>query len=178
MIIQLLLIIITFLPNLDPNPKATIDWRERRKLNWSDFKGNPDLSSPNAALTSTSILISYGYDKTSFTYQLKCVFHPEKSWTKVKNDLILAHEQGHFDITQIFTRKLNKELMGYKYDPANVEKDIQSIYQRIHQEQDAFQRTYDRETNFSRNAVKQEEWILKMEKELVELEQYANYPNQ
>jgi predicted secreted Zn-dependent protease len=106
------------------------------------------------------------------------VFYPHKSWTKVKTNHILAHEQGHFDISQLFTRKLYKELKAYKFRPETVDRDVQAIYQRITQEQAAYQNLYDKETNYSRNAAGQESWLQRIEKELTETAAYANYPEQ
>ncbi len=156
--------------------RDAIDWKSRRTLTWSDFKGSPLQSSPNAALTSTSILISYGYDESELTYQLKCVFYPHKSWTKVDKTYILQHEQGHFDISQLFTRRLHKALSEYKFNRGTVEKDIQVIYQRITQDQASFQQLYDKETNHSRHREKQLEWQVKIESLLNETKAFANYP--
>lgn len=155
--------------------REKINWRSRRTLNWNDFKGNPVAAAPNAALTSTSILINFGYDDQSLTYKIQCVFYPQKSWTKVQSNHILAHEQGHFDISQLFTRKLHKALSEYRFRAASVDRDVQKIYQQISQDQAAFQQLYDQETNYSRNLAEQKNWQDKIEKELEELEQYAGY---
>lgn len=159
-----------------PPEKESINWRSRRKLNWTDFKGNPVTTAPNAALTSTSILINFGYDDRSLTYQIKCVFYPQKSWTKVASSHILSHEQGHFDISQLFTRKLHQALSNYTFKAASVDKDIQKIYQQISLDQAAFQQLYDNETNYSRNPAEQKKWQEKIETELAGLEKFASYP--
>lgn len=156
----------------------SINWRNRRTLTWSDFKAAPVQTAPNAALTSTSILINYRYNDESLQFNLICVFYPHKSWTKVKTNHILAHEQGHFDISQLFTRKLYKELKAYKFKPETVDRDVQEIYQRITQEQADYQNLYDKETNYSRNAAGQESWSQRIEKELKETAAYADYPEQ
>jgi hypothetical protein len=156
--------------------KDSINWRTRRELNWTDFKATPVESAPNAALTSTSILLSYAYDKKSVTFQLKCVFHPEKSWVRVNSPHILAHEQGHFDISQLFTRKLFKSLSEYDFKPGSVDKDVKTIYQQVATEQSAYQELYDQETNYSRNKEVQLSWQEKIETELRAAEKYATYP--
>ena len=156
--------------------KESINWRQRRQLQWGDFKGQPVASAPNAALTSTSILISFGYDRNSLTYNLQCVFYPEKSWTKVKSIRILAHEQGHFDISQLFTRKLHKALSEYQFTESSVDRDVMEIYQKIGTQQAAYQQRYDKETNFSRDASQQLVWQEKIEAELKALSKFAAYP--
>lgn len=159
------------------NPTADpVNWRERRQLNWTDFKAAPIETAPNAALTSTSILIGYRYNDHSLDFELNCVFYPHRSWTKVNTKHILNHEQGHFDICQLYTRKLYKELKAYNFKSATAEADIKKVYQRISQEQAAFQQLYDKETNYSRNVEGQTIWIKKIEDELDRLKEYANYP--
>jgi hypothetical protein len=69
-------------------------------------------------------------------------------------------------------------LKAYKFREETVDKDIQSIYQRITQEQAAYQQLYDTETNYSRNAAGQTNWSQRIEKELKETAAFANYPEQ
>lgn len=176
MLLPFLLLFIQGLFSFPPAEKESINWRTRRTLNWNDFKGQPVESASNAALTSTSILISFNYDQQSLSYNLQCVFYPEKSWTKVKSVRILAHEQGHFDISQLFTRKLHKALSEYRFQEGSVDKDVMEIYQRIGREQAAFQQLYDRETNFSRDAASQLKWQENIDSLLKSLQAYAAYP--
>ncbi|ULQ50641.1 DUF922 domain-containing protein [Flavihumibacter fluvii] len=156
--------------------KESINWRSRRDLTWSDFKGKPVETAPNAAMTSTSILIDFNYDNTTLKYHLSCVFYPEKSWTKVSSSHILGHEQGHFDISELYTRKLHKALSEYSFRANTVDKDIKAIYERIAREQSAYQALYDQQTNYSRNTQKQEEWQGQIISELNGLSQFSAYP--
>ncbi len=152
-----------------------IDWKADRKLTWNDFIGKPDKNSPNAALTSSAINIDFTYGTDGLKYNLRCRFNKNTSWVKVKNDYILSHEQGHFDITEIFARRLYKALKEYKYNDATVKDDVNRIYDNsMHQLHDT-QVQYDRETNSSLNTVKQAEWLKKISDELNELRDYANY---
>lgn len=172
---SLLLLFNSALPTAE-SVKESIDWRARRTLTWNDFKAAPLESAPNAALTSTSILINYRYGDSSFSYHLQCVFYPEKSWTKVKSSRILAHEQGHFDISQLFTRRLHKALSAYKVKPTQVDKDVMAIYQKLAEDQAAYQKQYDIETNYSRDLNGQQNWNERISRELDESDAYAAYP--
>lgn len=157
-------------------PVESINWRNRRELSWEDFQGAPNPTAPNAALTSTSIKFQYNYDKKAFHYQLQCVFHPDKSWVKIKNQRILAHEQGHFDIAELYTRKLHRALQAYRFNPATIEKDISGIYRQVAAEQASFQEQYDRETNYSRNIPVQLDWQEKIDSTLRTMTAFSNYP--
>ena len=171
MVAKFLLLLAPFLLNSNQSANDLIEWNESRKLSWSDFTGQPDASSPNAALTSSSINVEFGYDRTTLTYSIKCRFNKMRSWGKIKTDYILAHEQGHFDIAEIFARKLNKALKAYKFNSSTVGKDVNAIYDGVIKEQQA----YDHETDHSRNPVKQQEWVRKIAEELKTFEKFSNY---
>lgn len=157
-------------PKEDP-----IAWSSTRRLSWADFKASPDPKSANAALTSSKISFKYSQSGANFRYQIACEFDKNASWGKVKTPPILAHEQGHFDISEIHARKLNRALQQYSVNEASLARDISGIYQRIMDEQNSFQAEYDTETNFSRNPEKQQAWLEKIKKELEHLEAYADY---
>lgn len=152
-----------------------IEWNAGRKLTWNDFKAQPDKTSTNAALTSSRINIEFGYTNTGLKYNIKCRFDKNLSWGRIKNDYILAHEQGHFDIAEIHARKLNKLLRAYKFNSRTVAKDVNSIYESVMKEHHAFQSQYDQETDYSRNFKLQDEWLTKIQDELAKLEEFANY---
>jgi hypothetical protein len=154
---------------------APIPWNKDRKLTWADFKARPDNNSENAALTSSGIAFGWGYDEKGFSYTITCTFDPTKSWGRVKNDLILAHEQGHFDITEIYARKLKQALTGYTFNEKTAGKDIGPIYSRLMNEHVKMQADYDRESDHSRKAVPQQQWLVKIARELEDLKAYSNY---
>ena len=152
-----------------------IDWKHSRRLTWEDFKAKPDPNTGNAALTSSSINIEFAYSKTGITYSIKCRFDKTQSWGRIKNDHILAHEQGHFDIAEIHARKLNKALKEYKFNSRTVSKDINEIYEKVMKQHHEEQNDYDDVTDYSRNFKKQQEWLVKIEEDLKGLESFANY---
>ena len=86
-----------------------IDWNATNRLTWNDYKGNPDPNSGAAATTTSYLGIEYNFKNNTVTYKIVCRFSKNKSWGMYKTDHILGHEQGHFDITEISARKLNKE---------------------------------------------------------------------
>ena len=153
-----------------------IDWNETRRLTWDDFKSAPDKNSTNAAMTSTNIKFDFSYNSDrGFEYHITCQFDPNSSWGRIKTDYILSHEQGHFDIAEIYARKLYKALKGYSPDPKKANKELNKIYQQLMKEMDAAQRLYDKETNFSINRTEQAEWLTKIKEDLKNLEAYSAY---
>jgi hypothetical protein len=154
-----------------------IDWNASRKLTWEDFKGPVDPDSKNAALTSSSINIEFGYDQTGLEYTIKCSFNKQKSWVRIRNTEVLAHEQGHFDLAELHARKLYKALKAYKFNAGTVSADVNKIYESMMQTHHEAQNQYDSETDYSRNRVKQEEWQKKIAEEIKGLQAFAGYKN-
>ncbi|HWC52715.1 MAG TPA: DUF922 domain-containing protein [Chitinophagaceae bacterium] len=152
-----------------------IKWEMGRNLTWNDYYGKPDPASDAAASTATYLGIEYSLSNDNFKYKITCSFSKNKSWVRYKNDFVLSHEQGHFDITEIFARKLNKVMCEYHFNRNTYRKDLDKIYQDILHEKDSMQDQYDHETNFSRNKEKQIAWLKKIERMLGELKEFAHY---
>lgn len=158
----------------------TIKWSASRKLTIDDFKAVPDS---NSKFRAVSMIGNYGrYKIKGDTLYVVYVnyFLSEKSWFKKdkknskNNTTLLVHEQGHFNIAEIEVRRLRKKISEIK---GIDRKKVQSIYnsfvaefkisdQKIHY-------SYDKETDFSRNEIKQKEWNNKIAKELKDLETYS-----
>jgi hypothetical protein len=152
-----------------------IKWSSGRKLTWDDFKASPDKQGDAAALTATQLGFSYSFTSGKISYTIDCRFEKNKSWGRVKNDWILRHEQGHFDIAEIFARKLHKAVSSYQFNRNTFQKDLDAIYTGIVKEKETFQQQYDDETDYSRNKVKQEDWLKKIEKMMEEFKVFADY---
>jgi hypothetical protein len=152
-----------------------IKWTEGKKLQWKDYLCEPDNNSDAAASTSTRIGFEYHIRDNNFTYTLSCNFSKTKSWGRHKNAYILSHEQGHFDIAEIFTRKLRKALSEYKFKSSSYKDDLKNIYTDAMKDKEKFQQQYDSETDYSRNDEKQAAWLKKIADSLGELKEFADY---
>lgn len=174
--LTVLYLLLTLQSSLGQNPnEEVIYWAETRKLTWTDYKGKPKSGSDAAASTATYLGFEFNVGKNGFDYKITCSFSKTKSWGLHKNDYILSHEQGHFDIAEIFARKLHKKMSEYKFDKNSFKDDLRNIYQSLMKEKDEFQNRYDNETNHSINKEKQAEWLKKIEETLNELKDFANY---
>jgi hypothetical protein len=171
----------TSVPNvpLEYNEEETnehIPWSYDRMLKWEDFLCEPVRNSDAVALTSTTLGITFKYNSGRFVYNINCSFSKKKSWGLLRTPYILAHEQAHFDISEIYARKLHQEMRNYRPNFSTLKKDVSAIYERVIQEEKAFQEWYDGETSHSRKKGKQEEWLGKIDQLLEETEPYADYP--
>jgi len=146
-----------------------------KRLTWDDYQAKPSPTSDAAAITSTALGIEYHLKNNTVAYIITCRFSKTSSWGRHKTDYILQHEQGHFDITELFARKLAKELKEYKFNSRNYQEDVGNIYKKVMEDKEEYQNKYDKETDFSRNKPQQAEWLQKIKDELDDLEEYANY---
>ena len=93
-------------------------WQENKKLKIQDFKAdNKDTIKVNrqqflGAISAIRIeYSSFQRNKNSVPdFSIKTYFHPTESWMLLKNDYVLQHEQIHFDLTELYARKMRKSV--------------------------------------------------------------------
>ena len=170
MSLKLIIGIIAFLCVGNSPEDDTISWNENRKLTWADFKDRPNLNSGAVALTASGITFGFSIQKSggkpvSFNTTVESLFYPDKSWyiTERADSYILGHEQLHFDIAELFARKMRMQLSKMTFTK-NVKKEIKQVYQATLKALQAYQKEYDRATNFSRNREQQLVWVKKINK--------------
>lgn len=153
--------------------KDCIPWSADRPLLWKDFKGRPSASSPNKAMTDSGMSISFSCDGKTAEVSISSFFSPYKSWTKTKDsDRLLAHEQLHFDITELFVRKLRKEISALDTDCEKMNRAIEKLYDSNYQAYAKCQAQYDRETKHSIIEEEQLRWEQLVADELKALEDF------
>jgi hypothetical protein len=111
------LFIILFAGNTEKKRGDTIiKWSGSYRLNYTDFVGKQTLMKDSTASPDTLAVI-----KCYIKYEVKIlsgkqVVHgyaamdPQLSWMKVKTPEVLKHEQGHFDLAEIYARKFEKTI--------------------------------------------------------------------
>jgi hypothetical protein len=101
-----------FLADLHAQTNDMIPWRANRKLTWDDFTKKRD-NGPNGlkALTTAGIGVEFECNGPEPRIVVKCNFRKKESWTRTtESDVLLAHEQLHFDVTELYARKLRQKL--------------------------------------------------------------------
>ncbi len=158
----------------------TIKWSDTKKLTWEDFKGNPNPHSDAVALTASGITFGYSV-KTSgkriidYATSVEAHFYPNKSWylSEKADDHILAHEQLHFDITELYVRKFREQLERLVVNQ-NIKIQMNQIHVAINEALDNTQKVYDEQTNHSINIDAQNYWENYIKEELKKLEKYKS----
>jgi hypothetical protein len=155
---------------------SNIYWNENYKLKWSDFLGEPKpVFEGNVAVSDISISFSGPrFDGNKGMVKVITSFDRDLSWSIDTSDIVLQHEQAHFDLEEITARKIRKAISNLATQRKITFEDISRIYDDCAVELDNIQALYDKETEFSNNAKKQAEWIEKITKELKEFEAYSN----
>lgn len=156
----------------------TLLWNDHVKLTWDDFKGEKNIETDAVAITASGITFAYKVKKANskiieFTTTVEARFYPSKSWVikKLADDYILAHEQLHFDITELHVRKFKKQIGAVKASQ-KLGNELDKLHQNINKELAAMQNQYDRESNNSINKDAQKKWSLFVAKELKTYETY------
>jgi hypothetical protein len=118
-----------FVINTSKNPEfPTIIWKKTRVLKWSDFKKKPNLKSKASASSAIGFesMPSIENITTGIKFKFKirnmkinAIFIPDLSWVmknigKKNKELLLKHEQGHFDLAEEITRKIRNKTNNIK----------------------------------------------------------------
>ena len=148
-----------------------VEWNKERKLTWEDFKGTP----PSITETNAAASTRCGFDVSAesngsgelIAVTIKNMFFCDRSWVRQdkRNRLdLLEHEQAHFDLCEVYARRLRKRVKdsNYKLDIDNA---IFEVFEAFRKRQ----KLYDKETNHSRNNEKQVAWLKTIADELQSL---------
>ncbi len=154
--------------------QEVLAWDSAEKLTWEDFQGKVDSSSPYSALTVSSIIYRFRITGDGYSDSIRAVFYRGESWVRIPKDGALAHEQGHFDITEIFARRLRQRLQSFIPKRGSLGRQLKKLYDEVEAERVAMESLYDMETKHSAEGERQAEWLERIRKELKALEEFAN----
>lgn len=158
-----------------------IFWQENI-LSWDDFKAPPSSDSPYHANTNAGM--SYGWNirqengDIELQYEVLCFFNPNSSWVRPesKTEYLLQHEQLHFDITELYARKLRKKLAEVK--PQHLKRDprqhLNQLYEAIMKEKTLTQAKFDRETKHSINREAEVRWRGYVKREMNKYKKFSS----
>ena len=145
-----------------------------RRLAWADFKAELDYddSTEHAYLFATiqmvltKVNVWLGY----VTIDAYGIVFKDVSWVKPEyaNKDNLVHQQLHFDIAELFAKRLKKDINKRKINAGNKKK-INEIFNSYKEDLDNYLSLYDKETNFGRNRREQKRWRDKIFKEFAQL---------
>jgi hypothetical protein len=168
---------------------AVIEWSTNRKLDIQDFKARVPALSWEASRSWVAIEVDWGCREGQAFGLARAVFDPNRSWWRdadsslwqgsddslllsTRDDhgrVLLAHEQLHFDLTEVWARKVRAQFFKALLEACKVPGGTRGIEQGIagfERDWEREQKTYDDETDHGANAVRQKAWARKTEKAL------------
>ena len=167
-------------------------WQENKKLKIQDFKAdNKDTVKVNqqqflGAISAIRIeYSSFQRNKNSVPeFSIKTYFDPNESWMLLKNDYVLQHEKIHFDLTELYARKMRKSIESLRQkNVTNISiyrKKIQrwnAMKEKASNQFDADNQDYyikiGQKILFQKNP-KQEAWKKKVDRELFQYSLFKN----
>ncbi len=150
-----------------------ISWHPKRKLTIGDFKGSKE-DRPFLAVTSSQIRlrwVQYPTEKYA-TCIAEAWFSCQNSYFTEHTDSVetLAHEQLHFDITELHARKLVKRIADEIKDLADLQVKGQKLLDETYSSMGVMQDKYDSEVY--PDPAKQAIWSQKIRDELEAMKMY------
>lgn len=143
--------------------REQFSWSDHTKLTWEDFKG--EVNAPreeSAAATYCSIGFKTIVPAPDSLPEIVVynAFYVNKSWVRsdAKIPSILDHEQGHFDLCEIYTRKFKDHVSSFKLNSNAAKQQLLDAYADLSKEYEARQQAYEEETAHGTNMAEQKRW--------------------
>lgn len=141
-----------------------IKWSTDTKLTWEHFEAEATGKMFEAAKSEFKVDFKYqGKVKEGemiFEFNVTPLFIPEQSWCNKERVTyeLLMHEQLHFDITELFARKMRKKFREATFSKDNYEAEIKTLYTKTMTELGNYRSVYNSETFFGAKLDKQLMW--------------------
>lgn len=157
----------------DRGIRDLIEWNQGLKVNWNDYKG-PIADTTKIASSDCGIYCIPQVLGDTGVVTLVAYFDRNKSWVcrHHADAFLLQHEQGHFDLTEAYARKLRKKVASLKLNRENFSSEIQKFYNWAWEDLQKQQAAYDKATDHGAVDFAQHTWD-KYIKEHLEL--YKDY---
>jgi len=149
-------------------------WNEHYQLQWFDFKGQYDSSTFGDAGTAIRIEANPFIHKKQIYYDVYALFIPGKSWVKDPSPELLAHERLHFDIAELYARKVRAKVKLLQQQNERDPKVYNRAVKLLLDESNQIDQEYDMETLHGGLRKQQKKWELLIQQKLAALESYQN----
>lgn len=157
----------------------TIRWKSDYKLKWTDFQGKPDpasnFSAQSNCMFSYKSKIEYKSGIMKMSLFLYPCFTKKASWVVEQNQQegLLNHEQLHFDICELYIRKLRKQISGMSLGILDPGSQIRTAFEQAWQDYQSAQSLYDDETRHGLIEEQQKRWETSILEQLKSYEEFA-----
>jgi Bacterial protein of unknown function (DUF922) len=159
----------------DPELREVIEWNEYRPLTWEDFLGKRAEDAAGDAGTFVQIKAKPYLVKDQVRYDVSAIFVKNKSWSDAQTKELLAHEQLHFDIAELYARKIRQVVAELSEAGEDDVKDYNRAIQKLLHESNEVDIQYDMETLHGAMQNKQAEWSKDVKEQLKALAQFKKH---
>ncbi len=126
-------------------------WENHPTLSWNDFRGTNVRFEPGfAAVTHSGFTAVSNCIDGTLDVRVTAEFYVLTSWVRPnrKTPLVLKHEQGHFDITELYARKVTKAIRNARISCENMAQAaaVERIADQLKMDLRAAQKQYDTST--------------------------------
>jgi len=151
---------------------SLIFWSESELLTWNDFKKNKKREINKNAISEIGLrFIPVFNNDVIHRLEVLPFFDKKVSRTNIINDYVLKHEQFHFNIAELYARKIRK-YFKVMHDKKQRIKDYQLVIDRFKIEYYSYQNNYDRITKHGASLKEQKNWEKKINLELEHLKYF------
>ena len=157
-------------------PAGSFRWSASRPLTVADFKGRPRPNEAHAALTSANINTGARCSGDVFAGTAQASFSPGLSWVRDPARMtpaLLRHEQLHFDIAEVYARRLRQQLAALRLPCSQLGTTFDRVSQAAYAAWEQAEDAYDRDTNHGLQPERQAQWEAQVKQQLRELAAFA-----
>ena len=160
---------------LEVDTAAYLEWSDDLYVSWKDYQFREQLLADDVGMALTSVIHSVrgGIIKGAPKFEVKVLFVKKDSWTTDSTSItLLAHEKLHFDIAELYGRKIRKQIDELI---KRGERDLKIYNKNVKQLLGDFKRyshNYDKETRHGKDFDKQKRWFDAVYSELDRLKVY------
>lgn len=156
--VLLLMVILFGLPAGCSTPRGAIGqseivWEPGRTLAWDDFNPRTGSAGVFKAMTTSGMRYTIDAPDGKVRIHAEAYFLPGESWVHIdhKQASLLRHEQGHFDLSAVYARRLSAALKPFEVTAAEfterrLNEQAEALFQQFYVELNETQQRYDRET--------------------------------
>lgn len=137
------------------------------KLQWTDFKGQPDPSSKFFAHVYWNVSYRYTYAPISLNKpdSVRVFLKPEyvledRAWIKKgrESDRLLKHERGHLRFAELLVLEFMNQINNKTFHRSVVQSRVDSAFKTLLAKYTAIEKQYDKETDHMNNEAGQKKW--------------------
>lgn len=162
----------TIRPNIRKFKNDTIIWKSDSLLKKEDFKSRAKPNGP-LGFTASGMFLYSGESAGQLIIYVEALFVKSKSYITKYSEYVLKHEQIHFDICELYARKLRKKLTETNFKKVKkIQVEINDMYSNVSSQLQKEQEKYDKDTEHGLNSAKQSIWSEEIRKQIQALDEY------